>query len=332
MALSEQQLKQYGDDGFLVVHDFFAASELAPVIAELEGLVDGIAKTLRDRGHITNLHADKDFKTRLAALNRDYPGAGVLATLRGTIGPALFDLWSSPKLLDVVEQLIGPDVDGHPNWVLRAKTPETRLLSVPWHQDSAYFSADAELTFIPTAWIPLVDVSNENGTLQFVRGAHKPPRVYHHHLERRTPGNEASWYLYIDDADFGDNEVVTCPAPLGSVVLHSNFIPHRSTENHSDTVRWATDVRWVRPGLPTGLNFPSVPMRRAGQPGLHANLDSWAQEFEQKWHERHSRSNSEEIDFTVNGPWIDRWADEPPMAPRRLDETVVRRTVDFAYA
>ena len=61
-------------------------------------------------------------------MNRDHPGTGVLATLRGKIGPALIGLWSSPKLLDVAEQLIGPDVDGHPNWVLRAKTPETRLL------------------------------------------------------------------------------------------------------------------------------------------------------------------------------------------------------------
>ena len=245
------------------------------MIAELDELVDGIAAILHERGHIADTHADKGFTTRLAALNRDFPGAGVLANLRGKFGPALAELWRSHQLLDIVEQLIGRDIDGHANWVLRSKTPETSRLTVPWHQDAAYFTPDAEATFIPTIWIPLVDATRENGALQFLRGAHNPPRIYHHDIESQTTANRDSWYLIMAGADVAAEEIVTCEAPLGSVILHSNLIPHRSTENHTDAVRWAVDLRWHAPGTPPGINIPSVPMRRVDEPGLKPDFKVW---------------------------------------------------------
>ena len=47
---------------------------------------------------------------------------------------AFRDLWSNPRLLNVVEQLIGPDIMGHPVWNLRTKTPQNEATTVPWHQ------------------------------------------------------------------------------------------------------------------------------------------------------------------------------------------------------
>ena len=47
---------------------------------------------------------------------------------------AFRDLWSNPRLLNVVEQLIGPDIKGHPVWNLRTKTPQNEATTVPWHQ------------------------------------------------------------------------------------------------------------------------------------------------------------------------------------------------------
>ena len=43
-------------------------------------------------------------------------------------------LWSNERLLNVVEQLIGPDIAGHPVWNLRTKTPQNEATTVPWHQ------------------------------------------------------------------------------------------------------------------------------------------------------------------------------------------------------
>jgi hypothetical protein len=38
------------------------------------------------------------------------------------------------NLLNVVEQLIGPEIAGHPVWNLRTKTPQNEATTVPWHQ------------------------------------------------------------------------------------------------------------------------------------------------------------------------------------------------------
>lgn len=47
---------------------------------------------------------------------------------------ALKDLWTNERLLNVVEQLIGPDIAGNPVWNLRTKTPKNEATTVPWHQ------------------------------------------------------------------------------------------------------------------------------------------------------------------------------------------------------
>ena len=43
-------------------------------------------------------------------------------------------LWSDERLLNVIEQFIGPDIAGHPVWNLRSKTPKNEATTVPWHQ------------------------------------------------------------------------------------------------------------------------------------------------------------------------------------------------------
>ena len=37
-------------------------------------------------------------------------------------------------MCNMVEQLIGPDIGGHPVWNLRTKTPQDEATTVPWHQ------------------------------------------------------------------------------------------------------------------------------------------------------------------------------------------------------
>ena len=80
------------------------------------------------------------------------------------------NLWSHPRLLNLVSSIIGPEIGGNPVWNLRSKTPETALTTVPWHQDIAYLCPGAEATPQPTAWIPLLDVNEQNGTLKLIRG------------------------------------------------------------------------------------------------------------------------------------------------------------------
>ena len=53
------------------------------------------------------------------------------------MGDRMAELWSCDKLLDIVEQVIGPDIEGYPIWNVRSKVPNNALMTVPWHQDNA---------------------------------------------------------------------------------------------------------------------------------------------------------------------------------------------------
>jgi ectoine hydroxylase-related dioxygenase (phytanoyl-CoA dioxygenase family) len=228
-GISDAQVQQYFDDGFLIVDGLFTPAELQPVMDEIAGIVDDLADRLHAAGKIANKHADKDFFHRLTALEHDHKGAAVLVHINGWLGPKLANLWSAPRLLDIVEQFIGPDIGGHPVWNIRSKTPDTRLMTVPWHQDTAYLGAGAETTLQPTAWIPFLDANPVNGGLQVLRGGHKPGRVARHHLENAV-GDAKSWYLYIDEAELPAGEIVNCEMQLGSVLFLNQLIPHRSLE------------------------------------------------------------------------------------------------------
>ena len=155
------------------------------------------------------------------------------------------------KLLDIVEQMLGSEIAGHPVWNLRSKTPKNPLVTVPWHQDTAYLAEGCSTTFQPTAWIPLVDANGLNGTLQVLKGGHRTGEVFRHRLENKR-GSKASWYLYIEDTDLPEGEVVTCEMKKGSVLFLNQLVPHRSTENLSSHIRWSIDLRWQRPDEPSG--------------------------------------------------------------------------------
>ena len=49
MALSEAQLAQYMDEGYLVVEDLLNASVLSPLIGEFEAAIDTKARAARSR-------------------------------------------------------------------------------------------------------------------------------------------------------------------------------------------------------------------------------------------------------------------------------------------
>lgn len=103
-------------------------------------------------------------------------------------------------LLDAAEQVLGPDVAGHPVWNLRTKvrdgtitivppsspvyfcqqTPNQMQATVPWHQDIAYLDESCWSTLQLTAWIPLLDTNTQNGCMQVIRGGHRTGRAAHH--------------------------------------------------------------------------------------------------------------------------------------------------------
>jgi hypothetical protein len=308
MRLSDAQLRQFHDDGYVIIRDFWPPERLKPVIEWVNGQVDRLAERLYAAGKIQDKHANEGFYTRLTKLEEEFPGAAVLIHIGGILGEPLASLWGSDDLLDVVEQILGPEIAGHPVWNLRSKTPRNPLATVPWHQDTAYLAPGAEQTLQPTAWIPLLDVDSTSGTLQVLRGGHRSGKVVRHRPER-TLGNEKSWYLYIADEDLPKGEVVTCEMPMGSLLLINQLLPHRSTENYSNKIRWSVDLRWQRPGEPSGFEKVKecILMRTAKDPNYRIDWTAWSKK--NRISDAMDKKASDPLDSTVSGPWLHRWTD-----------------------
>ncbi len=312
MSLTNSEVQRYVDDGFLIVRDLFSEDELHPAIEAINEKVADLADRLYASGKIEDIFEREGFFTRLTKLEQAFPGAATLIHTGGILPQAFIDLWSSKKLVDIIEQILGPEIAGHPVWNLRSKTPHNPLATVPWHQDTAYLAAGSEHTFQPTAWIPLVDANEVNGCMQVIRGGHKRARVFKHNLEN-TRGNKDSWYLYIDETDLPKGEIVTCEMRKGSVLLLNNTIPHRSTENLSNIIRWSIDVRWQHPGEPSGMEGIKEPilMRTASDPNYQPNWKEWAARSRQVGLQdvlaERDRPISE-ADAKVTGPWMARWS------------------------
>ena len=314
MRLSEDQVARYFEDGFLIVEDVFTMDELRPVMDEFEDIVDDWAERLHRGGKIQDKHEGEDLYTRLASLEKEWPGVAPLVHNNEQTRSRLAKLWSSDNLVDMVEQFIGPDISGHPVSVIRTKTPNTPLMTVPWHQDAAYFAPGAENTLQPTAWIPFTDVSEKNGTLQVIRGSHKPGTVYPHRPEKETAHPE-SWYLYIEEEDLPPGDRVVCELKMGSMLWHRNTMVHRSTENTSDKVRWSVDIRYQRPGEDTGLgDIQLAPMRKADEPGYRLNWEEWMA-HQADGIQDYRRLDEGDFDYSPQGPWLDRWSKNPEAAP-----------------
>ena len=308
MKLDRQQIDRYFDDGFLIVENLLSREEVQPVIDDIAAIVDELARRLHAAGRIRDLYLDHGFGTRLAALEAECPGAAIWVTHLGDLRPGLRELWSSPKLLDIVEGLIGPDIAGHPIWNIRSKTPRTTLMTVPWHQDTAYLQPGAERTEQPVAWIPLTDVTRHNGALQMIRGGHKAGAAIRHRLHRKV-GDSRSSFLYIDESDLPAGDVVTCEVEFGSVIFLNQLIPHRSLENHSDAVRWSVDFRWQSPHLPTGQEgiVEPIVMRVDGRPDFEPDWAAWLAAYGRQHDTYRGKSQVDEFDPAYEGDWLKRW-------------------------
>lgn len=254
--LSDEQIAFFNTEGYLRVPDLFLPEDLFPLRDEIAGIVDGAARHLAAAGTITETYDTEPLETRLTRLMAAYPeqtGAFMQAIEGraggGHTGREMFGILTHPKLLDALEDLLGPEIVGSSVYRIRPKVPGFGRGVVPWHQDSGYFAAHCDENLIVTCWIPLVDATPENGCLQVLPRTHRRGIAPHH------TGGPAG-YLVIEDADLPapPDAAVTVPVPLGGVLLLSNLTPHCSTPNTTDVIRWSVDLRYQHASVPHNLD------------------------------------------------------------------------------
>ena len=151
-------------------------TDLGPVIRAYEGVVDERARKLYAAGKISSLYEGEDFGHRLAKIAAEAPEAAQDLDIYMVRHPDMFAFLCNPKIHDLIESLVGPDILCHPCQHLRATAP-TSLASItkvtPWHQDASVLWPEADDHLIVTTWIPLRDVAIDEGCLEVIPGSHK---------------------------------------------------------------------------------------------------------------------------------------------------------------
>ena len=199
-VLTEQQIKFYHEKGYLAPFEGIDAHAAAAMCEDLDAFE-------RDEG----MPASEIIVKGHLCFRRSY------------------EFSRHPKILDVVEDLIGPDI-----YVLSSRfwmKPGKDGTFVSWHQDSAYFGL--EPNELVTVWLALTDSEPENGCLRVIPGTHRG-KIYSH-VETFDKKNLLARGQSIKVIDSSD--AVDLVLHAGQFSCHHERIVHGSDANDTDDIR-----------------------------------------------------------------------------------------------
>lgn len=278
--LTQNQLEMFQRDGVLIVEDFFDDNDLAPVHRTIERWIDQRAHQRYRKGTIRELHVDAPFEQRTAQLWAQDPAVIAGMDICQSRLPALYDFHFCPKLLDAVEDLIGPEISINPIAHVRAKMPDALsedrgVELVPWHQDAAVTWEEADASEIITCWIPLVDATEANGCMRVLPGVHRRGYLTH---EKSAAGTAIRNDVFPHDV-----KPLVAACRRGGIVFMTRYTPHQGLVNHTDQVRWSLDLRYHPTGQPSGRPFyPSFVARSITDPAqARRDHPAWCRAWEE---------------------------------------------------
>ncbi len=157
-----------------------------------------------------------------------------------------------PKILDAVEDIIGPDILVYHStlFVKEARQPAY----VRWHQDSPYFYLEPQLHI--TAWVARSEASAAAGCMRAIAGSHRGPLYTHD--DKPEPMNLIKRGQGIS-GHFGDSDGVLLPVAAGQMSLHHTDLVHASGRNDSDDRRIGYAISYIPTCVrPLGSPQPSA--------------------------------------------------------------------------
>ncbi len=228
MILTEKQLKQFREDGFLLLKDF-AGSELCDTIkdiakAHLKHMVppvetefEYVGKSKEEREHISDGHAQQIEKHITVRRLRQVYHRDIV-----------FKQWmENAEIRPVLKQILGeaPTVTiAHHNSIM-TKMPHSST-ATSWHQDFRYWNFEQDN--LVSVWLALDEEHNRNGVLEFIPGSHKMVFSASQFDEKE----------YFSDT-FDENQEtiagkVSFELKKGDVVLFHCKLLHRANKNTTD--------------------------------------------------------------------------------------------------
>jgi hypothetical protein len=112
--------------------------------------------------------------------------------------------------------------------------PAGSPLATPWHQDEAYWHP-GHYHINASIWIPLQDVAEESGCMQFVPGSQLGEMLPH----RPTGDDPRAQGLELEPGDWDLSNAVICPLRAGGCTVHGGRMLHYTGANRAAVPRRA---------------------------------------------------------------------------------------------
>ena len=151
--------------------------------------------------------------------------------------PWLHDLISHPRVLDAVEDVLGPNILcwGSSFFIKEPEDPGY----VSWHQDATYWGLDRP--DVCTAWIALTPSTRANGCMRVASGSHGKQLT---HTDTFHKDNLLSRGQEIN-AEVDEKDAVDLELSPGQMSLHHVRIIHGSNPNPTTTRRVGFAIRYI---------------------------------------------------------------------------------------
>lgn len=146
-----------------------------------------------------------------------------------------------PRVLDPVEDIIGPDIMCWSSRLFIKNPNDGGILA--WHQDLTYWGLDVSQTVV-TAWVALTPAPRISGVTKVVPGTHRK-------LVRHQEGKKSSMLQRGQEiaVEVNESEAVHMELAAGEMSLHHGLIFHASDENLGNDRRIGFAIRYIPPSL-----------------------------------------------------------------------------------
>lgn len=211
--LSQDQIAHYRHHGYSFPHAALDEAELAECR-------DGLARYEAWLGKPVNA---ADWRWRSAAY---------------AFLPWLDALIRHPRILDAVEDLVGPDILTFTTTFF-IKDPHSPTFAA-WHQDATYFGITPHEHV--TAWVALSDATEEAGCMEVVSSRGAPRQLHHAALGLKDSINGGGQAIV---EPFEESDAVMMAVPAGSFSLHHTLCRHRSAPNRADHRRVGIGISYI---------------------------------------------------------------------------------------
>jgi ectoine hydroxylase-related dioxygenase (phytanoyl-CoA dioxygenase family) len=249
-AVDEAAIDRYERDGFLVVRSALTGAEVERALTDLKDMAraqDPACATVTYEASIRSLlepppsasngsDGPADENENLAERIAKLSPATRAPLVRKFMGftkqhPSLGAVSRHPGIRRAVEQICGETTRMFQSMAL-IKPPNGR--EKPWHQDHAYFDLPLDARIVGV-WIALGHVTEENGAMFMLRGAHRDGPIVH--FKRRD------WQ--ICDSEMEGRKPIALPMEAGDLVFFDAKIPHGTPTNRTNDQRWALQFHYV---------------------------------------------------------------------------------------